>query len=183
MEIVINTDAEVLEKRLLLFGRDAPEMLDRVLAFTGRDYASFTRKGYLSGQMLGRRSGKTYRTFAPKKSRRATHQYYVFSAIANIFEHAGGVDIYPRGAGRTSSGVDSRGRHSARWAGHVLRGANVLFWRDVSGAPHTARHVHLAQRPFITASVGAFSWAGSFDRGTEEVFGKELKKRGLADEG
>lgn len=144
-----------IRPRLQQFGSDAGKVLNRVLRRLGGRYRTFLRRRFMSGYMLGKVTGETYKDTKVRKVRRR-HAYLVAPPLANIFESPGGVDI------RASEG-------------------SVLRWFSESGEPQFARHVHLPQIPFVTVSYYAFRWDRETPRAVDHVVRKELAKRGIGD--
>jgi hypothetical protein len=159
IEITIDVDDTSLQATLKAFGRDAPGILDKILANTSAAYRLYVRRNFLSGQMLAKLTGQLQKSMRYKKARGKKHEYIISAQpkLANIYEHAGGVNIVPKAK-------------------------KILFWRDGAGEPHFARSVHLASRPFMTRSSSAFNFAGAFDTAVDRVIDKELKKRGLEEQ-
>lgn len=144
-------------KKLDQLGSDAGKILDRVLRVTGAKYRDFVRRGYLSGQMLGRRSGKLWRSVLAQKLRRQKHVVLVSGQprLSNIYEHLGGAVIAPRSGG-------------------VLRfeaNGKIIF---------TRKPIRLPWRPFMSESSGAFPFGSTFETVAEKTFAVEFKNRGLA---
>ena len=181
IEISITMDEDQV-KELDSFGQAAPKLLDKTLFTVGKKYEGYVRRSFLSGQMLGVVTGETRRKGVwTKKSKYNRHEYLVTARLANIFEHAGGVDIEPKGMVWRATGEQFYGIHGRRR--RKLQGSStgrrMLRWVDPGGAVHWARRVHLAPRPFMTLSSSWFAWDLEFDSATEEVFQKEIDKRGL----
>lgn len=141
-----------LDDRLRIFGNDAPKILRKILRTTGNEFRKHQRNNYLRGQMLGRRTGETYRATKVKKVRRKMAYSVIASPLANIYEHPGGATIKPKSA-------------------------RVLRWYNQQGEPQFAREVHLRARPFVTASFDSFGWDREGDRAAEKVIRKELARR------
>jgi len=141
-----------LDDRLRVFGNDAPKVLRKVIRTTGNEYRKHQRNNYLKGQMLGRRSGKTYRATKVKKVRRKMAYSVISSPLANIYEHPGGATIVPKNA-------------------------KALRWWDQSGNPVFAKRVHIRARPFVTRSYESFDWDRAADNAATKVIKKELARR------
>lgn len=142
-----------LDDRLRVFGRDAGKILNKILRTTGNAYRRYMRRNYLRGQMLGKRTGTLYRNVKVRKVRRRTaYRVVPFLPLANIYEHSGGADIRPKNA-------------------------SVLRWFNQAGEPQFAKHVHLRQRPFVTASYRAFPWDREIGNAANKVIKKELARR------
>jgi hypothetical protein len=107
--------------------------------------------------MLGRRSGKTWRSVLAQKLRKARHVVLVSGQpkLSNIYEHAGGAMITPRNGG-------------------------VLRFEAGGQIVHTRRPVRLARRPFMSDSAAAFAFGSTFITAAEKTFASEFKKRGIA---
>lgn len=156
MTVRITLEEEMTGK-LDRLGGDAGKVLDRILRSTGARYRDYVRRGYLSGQMLGRRTGTLWRSVLAQKLRQVQHTVLVSGQpkLSNIYEHAGGALIVPRRGG-------------------VLRfevGGKVVY---------TRRPIRLRQRPFITASSGTFDFGGAFGIAAEKTFAEEFRKRGIS---
>lgn len=139
--------------RLARFGRRARAMAVSVARRVGYAYRRVLRRRYLSGQYLGVVSGQTKRKVKVIKAR-GKDLIIVWSPLANIYEHPGGVDIRPKER-------------------------KVLRWFDRSGKAQFARHVHLRQRPFMSDSVDAFAWNREIGQAADAVIERELKRQGL----
>jgi len=171
IEISIDIDDETVQSALNAFGRDAPGILDKVLANTSAAYRYYVRRNYLSGQMLARRTGFLQKSMRYKKARGKKHEYIISAVpkLANIYEHMGGANIVPKAkrilAFPVNPSVDTS---KAGWWRSLYR-KDIIF----------ARRVHLAARPFMTSSSYRFNFGGAFDTAFDKVIEKELKKRGL----
>jgi hypothetical protein len=137
-------------------GADAGKILDRILRVTGAKYRDYVRRGYLSGQMLGRRSSALWRSVLAQKLRRAKHTVLVSGQpkLSNIYEHMGGATIVPRAGGVLRFEVDGK----------------VVF---------TRKPIRLPYRPFITESSHAFPFGSTFEQVAERTFEREFADRGI----
>jgi len=153
--IRITMEDEITAK-LDKLGADAGKILDRILRVTGAKYRDFVRRSYLSGQMLGRRSSKLWRSVLAQKLRRAKHTVLVSGAprLSNIYEHMGGAVIMPRVGGVLRFETDGR----------------VVF---------TRKPIRLPYRPFMTESSHAFPFGGTFEQVAERTFEREFADRGI----
>jgi hypothetical protein len=140
--------------RLRQFGSDQDKILKKILRRIAGKYRTFLRRHYLRGQMLGRRTGETYRNTRVRKVRRRD-AYRVAPPLANIYEHPGGATIRPKDA-------------------------QVLRWFDRSGEPQFAKEVNLPRIPFVTRSYERFDWKRETFKNTNDVIMRELRKRGIA---
>jgi hypothetical protein len=175
IEITIDfkDDKEIVEK-LILFGRDAPSIFDKILRQLSKRFRDFTRNNLLNGQMLEKRSGTLWRSLHHGK-RRGTQHIFRISAqpnLANIYEHAGGANILP-----------NRRKILAWPADPFHRSRNAGWWRGLGkGEIVFAHSVHLKERPFMTRAVNWFNFPGEFQGSSEVVFAREFKARGMTSE-
>lgn len=179
IDIQITFDDQVSEK-IDRFASSADHLLDRILVSTGGKYASYVRRSFLSGQMLGARTGEARKKLKVHQVRGQHHLYAIWSALQNIYESRSGVDIVPKGGSRVSAATDRRGRRSG-WAGHTVGGAHMLRWIGEDSKIHWSRHVHLNPRPFMTLSSSIFNFSAAADESAERIFELELRKRGLSE--
>ena len=138
-------------------GASAGKILDNILRVTGAKYRDSIRRRYLSGQMLRKRSGELVRSVKAQKLRRAKHTVLISGSpkLANIYEHVGGVTITPRHGGALRFEQDGK----------------TIF---------TRKPIHLAQRPFMTASAKVFPFGSTFEEVAERTFAREFEKRGIS---
>jgi hypothetical protein len=138
-------------------GADAGKILDRILRVTGAKYRDFIRRGYLSGQMLGRRSGTLWRSVLAQKLRRSRHTVLVSGQpkLSNIYEHLGGALIKPRDGGVLKFEIDGK----------------IVF---------TRKPIQLHRRPFMSDSSSSFPFGSTFETAAEKTFADEFQKRGIS---
>jgi hypothetical protein len=156
-----------LTQPLEQFGERAPKMLDTILKITGYRYRKYINKDYLSGQMLSRRTGSLAASTIVGKKKGGGHIYLVgqkskgyasrgavvVTKLANIYEHSGGYVIEPKKAKCL-----------------VFQGPDgLVFVKRVEGKA----------RPFMSQSASSFPWADTFNRTSDDVIAKELKKLGM----
>lgn len=153
IDVRVAFDDNRLDDRLRVFGADARKVLHKVLRTTGNAYRKHMRNNYLKGQMLGRRTKKTYKSVKVKKVRgESAYQVIPYLPIASIYEHAGGAVIKPKNA-------------------------KVLRWVNQEGEWRSAHEVRLRERPFVTASFKSFPWGFELDKAANKVIKKELARR------
>lgn len=156
MTVRITLEDEITAK-LDKLGGDAGKILDRILKVTGAKYRDYVRRQYLSGQMLGKRTAKLWRSVLAQKLRRANHTVLVSGQpkLSNIYEHLGGATIVPRSGGVLRFEVDGK----------------IVF---------TRKPIRLPYRPFITESSHAFPFGGTFVQVAERTFEREFADRGIS---
>ncbi len=152
MNITI-TYTDPVSQPLEAFMKDQPRVLDTTVLRTGNSFAKFVRTGYLSGQMLRMRTGKSSRGMKARKLRGQPHAYRVWTRVANLFERGG--EIKPR-------------EHSA-----------LRFQTPEGTVVFTRRPVALSPRPFLSQAVSVFDFQSTFVKAAEEEIAKAAKKRGL----
>jgi hypothetical protein len=148
---------------LAAFGKDAASgMLDASLRYTARGYKRYVERSYLSGQMLHRRTGRLIKDLHYGKTRGRKHDFLISSnpRLANIYGHPGGADIKP-----------SKGK--------VLRWARTGVSSEFGKIWHFAKYVHLAERPFMTASAQSFDFSGEFQRQAAVQIQKTIERNKL----
>lgn len=171
VEVAVTGD---LEQAFARFGNGhAYKLADKTIRLVGYRYRSYLKKEYLSGQMLGKRSGQltdsmvvgrpkgygsrlVYLVGGKKKVRKDGSNTAAAIKLANIYEHAGGYVIEPKNA-------------------------RTLVFTAPDGSTVFTKRSQGRERPFMTASAKAFDWKGAFAKSEEDVIGKELKR--LAKEG
>jgi hypothetical protein len=152
IDVTYSYEDNGLEDRLRGFGRDAPKILDKVLRRTGSAYRKHMRRNYLRGQMLGRRSGDTYKSIKVRKVR-GKHAYRVTPGpLAMVYESDKPIIIRPKDA-------------------------PVLRWINSHGEWRSAREVRLRPRPFVTASYESFDWSKELREASNKVLQRELARR------
>lgn len=157
IQIVIDSDqVDKLEADLKRFGRDAPEVFNKILSTVSSSYRGYVRSNYLSGQMLHRVTGRLWQSMKYKKSRNKRHQYIISGQpkLANIYEYPGGTIIEPV---------------KKKW----------LRWIDAHGIERFSKRVRVIQRPFMSMSAARYNFGSAFDASCTKVIDKELKKRGI----
>jgi hypothetical protein len=170
---------EETRRELEGFGKDANRLLNTVIRRTAKAYAHFVSDSFLSGQMLGVRSGKTKSSMVAYKTKGEKNSYTIgsmtqsrgtdtmgpaagsafnvgafFIGLANIYEKAGGVDINAKSGG-------------------------YLTFPVADGKWVSVKSVHLQERPFITASSNQFDFDGRLEAEAEKVIADAIAKRGL----
>lgn len=135
------------------FGKESPKILDKILRKIATDYRAFTRKGYLRGQVIGKRTGFLYEQYKIRKLKGEKHTFSVcpYMQLANIYHHPGGADIYPKKK-------------------------KVLHWYGDSGEDVFASYVHLKERPWVTMSQQAYPWESKSMNLGKIIVEKELEK-------
>ena len=162
-----------LEADFAKFSDHAPKLVDKVLRIVAYRYRKHLLTDYLSGGMIGSRSGTLKKSVVVGRKRGAKFVYLVGSKgvknkadgtynanaikLANIYEHSGGYTVRPKN------------KKALRFMGD---NGEFVFIRG---------EVHGRERPFMSASVRSFPWTAKFAQTEEEVMGKELKR--LAKEG
>jgi hypothetical protein len=152
------------KQALTEFGKSANSMLNRILLTVAKAYKKSVISNYLSGQYLKSETGKTIKSMMAYRGKGEKNTYYVgskiqnmksaFVGLANIYEHEGGVDIYPKNE-------------------------KILRFLTEDGQWRSSYHIHLPQHSFMTDSSNAFDFEGNFNTATETIIAKEIKKRGL----
>lgn len=139
---------------LMSIGKDGKKLFNKIIRRLAIEYKKFVVRGYLSGQYLGVRTGKTQQSMIAYKDRafvgytvasRIQNRDFGFAGLANIYEYPGGVDIKPRNT-------------------EVLR-----FPGSDGSDVYTRGPVHLNPRPFMSDSSRAFPFAERFMAITNDV--------------
>lgn len=156
-----------LEEDMEKFGKAAPKLVNRVFRIVAYRYRKDLKKNYLSGQYLGKRSGQLQKSLMVWKKRGRLLVYRIGSTgvmnktsgkfdvsnikLANIYEHAGGYTIRPKGA-------------------------KALCFTASDGSLVFTRRVHGQAHPFMSDSAGSFNWDEAFHRTELEIIGRETKR-------
>jgi len=151
--ITIHGDEQLISD-LKRFGSDFPKVLNTMLRYSANKFRSHVKKKYLSGQMLGKRTGKTQKDIKVKRIRGRLHAYIVPQPrLANIYEHHGGAIIKPKT------------KKSLRF--------------QIGGKEVHAKQVQLRRRPFWSMGIATFNFNRSTDEAVSKILDRELRKRGF----
>ncbi len=165
-----------VKDKLRQFGSRFPKALDKVLYRVGTQYRAELKKKYLSGQMLGRRSGQLIKSLYVARAKGEKHCYVVgqktiterqdFGGVvlvrssseslklANIYEHSGGYTIVPK---------------KAKALVFVAPDGKIVFTKRVQGR----------ERPFMSTSAQRFNWVQAFEKTTDKIVAEEAKLSGM----
>ena len=151
--VTIHGDEQLIND-LKRFGSDFPKVLNSMIRYSANKFRAHVRKKFLSGQMLGKRTGKTQKSIRVKKARGRPHAYIVLQPrLANIYEHLGGANIKPET------------KKSLRF--HV--GAKTVH----------AKQVQLRRRPFWSSAIATFGFNKATNEAIDKILDRELRKRGF----
>jgi hypothetical protein len=157
-----------LEEDFAKFSDHAPKLVDKTLRIVAYRYRKHLLTDYMSGGMIGSRTGTLKKSVVVGRKRGARFVYLVGSKavknkadgtynasaikLANIYEHSGGYTIRPKNKkALVFTGSD---------------GSLVFIRGEIQGR----------ERPFMSTSVRSFPWTAKFAQSEEEVMGKELKR-------
>ena len=138
--------------RLEEFGKAAPRMALRICRTIGQSFRAFTKKNYMRGQIIGKRSGELYKSVKIVTDRKTRDAVVVkpWARLANIYHNPAGATIVPK-------------------TGKMLR---FVIGGEVKFAPQ----VHLEPRPWMPAAYDAFDWSGEIQKAADKVIDREIKK-------
>jgi hypothetical protein len=158
-----------LRQNLDKFGKDQTRILNRIVLKVAQKFRSFIKSNFLSGQYLNVRTGDLKKSMIAYKVKGEKAAYYVSSKVvntlngigesvniaglANIYDHAGGVDIAPK---------DKK----------------VLRFIGNDGTTVFSARAHLESKPFMLDASNRFSFDAEFNTATNTIFSKEFQKRG-----
>lgn len=151
IQITLNVQ-DMFSKRLQQFGKRAKTIALRICRTIGQEFRTFTKKNYLSGQVIGKRTGELYKGIKIVTDRQNRNAVIVksWAKLANIYHHPGGADIVPKKGKMLRFEVDGR----------------VIFMK----------HVHLDERPWVPKARSAFQWNASIKRSADKVIAREIAK-------
>jgi hypothetical protein len=143
---------DMFSDRLAEFGRKAPAMALRICRTIGQGFRAYTRKNYLRGQVLGKRTGTLYKTIKIVTDRKSRQAVIVrpWAKLANIYHNPAGADIVPS------------------------KGKMLKF--EVDGRTIFTKHVHLEPRPWVPRARAEFQWNPEIQKAADTVITRELKK-------
>jgi len=135
------------------FGKRAPTIALRICRTIGQEFRKFTKKNYLRGQVIGKRTGELYKNIKIVTDKRSKNAVIVkpWARLANIYHNPEGATITPV-AGKALKFETKDGR--------------IVF----------TKRVRLAPRPWMRKATSEFSWAQEIPRAAEKVLNRELKK-------
>lgn len=140
-------------KQLEDFGKRAPTIALRIYRTIGMSFRNFVKKTYLSGQVLGRRTGTLYKGIKIVADRNSRDAVTVrpYARLANIYHKPGGVDIVPKNG-------------------------KFLKFETKDGRTIFTKHVHLKERPWVPRSVSEFQWSAEIQKAGDKVISREIAK-------
>lgn len=153
-----------LANNLKELGKQGDKITAKIVGRTARFYRAYVKKNYLSGQMLGSRTGQTKKRMIVYKKKGSKATYVIgqkgFSTnsqtgtkLSNIYEHAGGYTIVPKN------------KKALRF--------------EINGQEIIVKKVQGRQRPFMSQSSNSFNFSRSFDESAAEVIPAEFAKLGI----
>jgi len=153
-----------LANNLKAIGRQGDKITGKIVGRTARFYRAYVKKDFLSGQLLGIRTGQTKKRMIVYKKRGSKATYIIgqkgFSTnsqtgtkLSNIYEHSGGYIITPKN----------------KKALHFEINGQEIFCKKVVGK----------EKPFMSQSSDRFNFARSFDESAAEVVPAEFAKLGI----
>lgn len=153
---MIKMDIEVMDlfsPRLKEFGKRAPAIALRICRTIGQSFRAHVKKNYLRGQVIGKRSGRLYKSIKIVTDRKSKTGVIVkpWARLANIYHNPAGVNIVPKTA-------------------------KVLRFETKDGRVVFTRRVHLEPRPWVGKSVSSFPWQPEIKKAADKVLDRELKK-------
>lgn len=143
---------DMFSPRLEQFGKRAPAIALRICRTTAMAFRAFTKKTYLLGQVLGKRTGTLYKGIKIVTDRRRRDAVIVrpWAKLANIYHHPAGVNI-------------------ASQTGKLLK-------FEVEGRTVFMKRVHLRPRPWVPRAVREFGWDQEIQKAADKVIEREIKK-------
>jgi hypothetical protein len=138
--------------RLEEFGKAAPRMALRICRTIGMSFRAHTKKNYMRGQIIGKRTGELYKSVKIVTDRKTRQAVIVkpWAKLANIYHNPEGATIRPR-------------------VGKMLRFV-------IDGEEKFAPEVHLAPRPWVPAAYRDFDWGGEIQKAADKVIAQEIRK-------
>lgn len=143
---------DMFSDRLEQFGKRGPAMALRICRTIGMSFRAFTKKSYLRGQVIGKRTGTLYKGIKIVTDKRTRDAVIVrpWAKLANIYHKESGVDIVPK-------------------SGKMLK-------FDVGGRTVFTKSVHLRPRPWVPRALREFSWDAEIQKAADKVIEREVKK-------
>lgn len=143
---------DMFSRELEAFGKRAPAIALRICRTIGMSFRAFTKKNFLRGQVIGKRTGELYKSIKIATDRKSRDAVIVrpWAKLANIYHKAGGADIYPK------------------------KGTFLKF--EVDGRTIFTRHVHLKERAWVPRAYAQFQWGSEIKKSADKVIEREIKK-------
>jgi len=140
-------------RQLEQFGRRAPTIALRIARTIAMAFRTFTKKNYMKGQVIGRRTGELWKSVKIVTDKRTRDAVIVkpWARLANIYHNPKGATIVPKNK-------------------------SILKWVNKQGQEVFARKVYLAPRPWMPRAYGAFQWDSEVKRAADKVIEREVAK-------
>lgn len=140
-------------RELEQFGRRAPTIALRIARTIAQAFRAFTKKNYMRGQVIGRRTGELLKSVKIVTDKRTRDAVIVkpWAMLANIYHNPAGATIVPK-------------------TGTMLKFTNK------QGEEVFVKKVYLAPRPWVPRAYAGFQWDTEVKKAADKVIDREIAK-------